>query len=328
LLFSVESGLLVMYAFFTVLCVPLLLCILFGAQLISGISYLTRMRIALLLCMWILAVGITFFITILQVQKLIERVVPFSPNPPIFQIEKNIPFSIQEAFRATLKDTVIKKEGIPTGGFLPEMFLRTFPGLSSTDFEGVEASIGTYTIISGALVHVLDDARPIHTTATAITDNGLDTLLGNISVRLGIDLRDSGTLTQIMDVLTQETVTPPQVLPAPVAPTLPKEVTPPAKMCTQEAKVCPDGSAVGRTGPHCEFAPCTQVSQAGNKAAHQCTDAERGLACTREYRPVCGLVAVQCVSAPCPPLPQTFGNDCSACSEPSVLSYTEGACTL
>lgn len=26
--------------------------------------------------------------------------------------------------------------------------------------------------------------------------------------------------------------------------------------CTMEAKLCPDGSAVGRTGPNCEFAPC------------------------------------------------------------------------
>jgi len=26
--------------------------------------------------------------------------------------------------------------------------------------------------------------------------------------------------------------------------------------CTEEAKLCPDGSAVGRTGPMCEFAPC------------------------------------------------------------------------
>lgn len=26
--------------------------------------------------------------------------------------------------------------------------------------------------------------------------------------------------------------------------------------CTQEAKVCPDGSAVGRVGPDCAFAPC------------------------------------------------------------------------
>jgi len=26
--------------------------------------------------------------------------------------------------------------------------------------------------------------------------------------------------------------------------------------CTAEAKICPDGTAVGRTGPNCEFAPC------------------------------------------------------------------------
>jgi hypothetical protein len=28
------------------------------------------------------------------------------------------------------------------------------------------------------------------------------------------------------------------------------------KACTMEAKLCPDGSAVGRTGPNCEFAEC------------------------------------------------------------------------
>lgn len=27
-------------------------------------------------------------------------------------------------------------------------------------------------------------------------------------------------------------------------------------VCTLEAKLCPDGSYVGRTGPKCEFAPC------------------------------------------------------------------------
>lgn len=30
--------------------------------------------------------------------------------------------------------------------------------------------------------------------------------------------------------------------------------------CTQEAKLCPDGSAVGRTGPQCEFAECPSSS--------------------------------------------------------------------
>src|SRR3989344_2213452 len=35
---------------------------------------------------------------------------------------------------------------------------------------------------------------------------------------------------------------------------LPGEIGPVA--CTMEAKICPDGSAVGRTGPDCEFATC------------------------------------------------------------------------
>src|SRR3989344_6628216 len=26
--------------------------------------------------------------------------------------------------------------------------------------------------------------------------------------------------------------------------------------CTMDAKICPDGSSVGRTAPNCEFAPC------------------------------------------------------------------------
>ena len=32
-------------------------------------------------------------------------------------------------------------------------------------------------------------------------------------------------------------------------------------VCTMEAKLCPDGSAVGRTGPNCEFAPCPDYTK-------------------------------------------------------------------
>lgn len=35
---------------------------------------------------------------------------------------------------------------------------------------------------------------------------------------------------------------------------------PTMKACTKEAKLCPDGSSVGRAGPNCEFAPCTQIT--------------------------------------------------------------------
>lgn len=34
----------------------------------------------------------------------------------------------------------------------------------------------------------------------------------------------------------------------------------PAKFCQSDAKICPDGSSVGRTGPKCEFAPCSSPS--------------------------------------------------------------------
>ncbi len=30
--------------------------------------------------------------------------------------------------------------------------------------------------------------------------------------------------------------------------------------CTTEALICPDGTAVGRTGPRCEFAPCANLN--------------------------------------------------------------------
>ena len=33
-----------------------------------------------------------------------------------------------------------------------------------------------------------------------------------------------------------------------------------AQACTMEAKLCPDGSAVGRTGPNCEFAECPPLA--------------------------------------------------------------------
>lgn len=31
---------------------------------------------------------------------------------------------------------------------------------------------------------------------------------------------------------------------------------PPGVACTAEAKICPDGTAVGREGPNCEFTAC------------------------------------------------------------------------
>jgi len=51
--------------------------------------------------------------------------------------------------------------------------------------------------------------------------------------------------------------------------------SPPPQVCTQEAKMCPDGSYVGRTGPNCAFAACPSVGappQVCTQEARVCPD--------------------------------------------------------
>lgn len=43
----------------------------------------------------------------------------------------------------------------------------------------------------------------------------------------------------------------------------------PLVACTAEAKLCPDGSAVGRSGPNCEFSPCPGATGANLSASCQ-----------------------------------------------------------
>ncbi|UMX47418.1 MAG: hypothetical protein L7H18_03125 [Candidatus Nealsonbacteria bacterium DGGOD1a] len=94
-------------------------------------------------------------------------------------------------------------------------------------------------------------------------------------------------------------------------------------VCTMEAKICPDGSAVGRTGLNCEFAPCPET----NSRQTACTEESReGDVCNEIYSPVCATVRIQCVKAPCNPIQQTFSNACIACHNPLVSDYAMGEC--
>lgn len=63
----------------------------------------------------------------------------------------------------------------------------------------------------------------------------------------------------------------------------------PAQGCTEEAKVCPDGSAVARTGPNCEFAPCPAAVKACTEEAKVCPDGSS-----------VGRTGPNCEFAPCP----------------------------
>lgn len=47
---------------------------------------------------------------------------------------------------------------------------------------------------------------------------------------------------------------------------------PQSQACTLEAKICPDGSSVGRTLPNCEFAPCPEISTTPTPVSDPTTD--------------------------------------------------------
>ena len=59
-----------------------------------------------------------------------------------------------------------------------------------------------------------------------------------------------------------------------------------------------------------------------------CTPEQRiGSICAQIYKPVCATVKIQCIQAPCFPLPETFPNACEAChSSLEDFTYVPGEC--
>lgn len=114
---------------------------------------------------------------------------------------------------------------------------------------------------------------------------------------------------------------------------------PPAQGCTLEALICPDGSAVGRTGPNCEFAPCptappavctddAKVCPDGSTVGRQGPDCEFApcpgvTGCTKEAK-ICpdgtavGRVPPSCRFAPCPQ-PSGCPEDVQRCPDGSYV---------
>ena len=48
--------------------------------------------------------------------------------------------------------------------------------------------------------------------------------------------------------------------------------------------------------------------------------------CTMEWRPVCGKIQVQCITTPCDPVSETFGNRCQA-DAANAFDIVDGECS-
>ncbi|MCA9487271.1 MAG: hypothetical protein KC548_06465 [Nanoarchaeota archaeon] len=83
-------------------------------------------------------------------------------------------------------------------------------------------------------------------------------------------------------------------------------------VCTRDAKICPDGTAVGRSGPNCEFEACPDSGDPSET-------------CPEIYSPVCGLKEVECIQAPCDSVPVTYVNRCEL-EHAGAIFMKNGAC--
>ncbi|GEM_PF-3130997 len=92
-------------------------------------------------------------------------------------------------FTESMQNFVIENFGHPIGsGFTAPMYLRAFPGLMETDFDGVETAEGKYEYSDSKLAFIKTPTGRYSTFDEAILEKGHETLLSNIRGRLGSKL--------------------------------------------------------------------------------------------------------------------------------------------
>jgi hypothetical protein len=232
-----------------------------------------------------------------------------SPDPaPLTMFPTN---SKQYELLKTVLIEDLQSKGVVTDGLSPYLLLEHYPALVSEDFEGVEAVVGRYTMTDGVLSY--ESGETVLEAATGdLSSVGFSQFLKNYSDRIATNLTELSVEEILSAFHASDTNN--------SAGTAKEYVA-----CTMDAKVCPDGSYVGRVGPTCEFAACPSLTTTPKAVA--CTKEQKESdVCLEIYQPVCATVQIQCLTTPCEPIPKTFGNSCEACQEASVTEYTEGAC--
>lgn len=100
--------------------------------------------------------------------------------------------------------------------------------------------------------------------------------------------------------------------------------SPPLVTCTQEAKLCPDGSYVGRTGPNCEFATCPQEPIGRQCNGANDTSCPTGYSCVQECGPLVAREGDPPPSSSCQP--KGYERRCPVClSKDTMIDTPLGA---
>ncbi len=88
--------------------------------------------------------------------------------------------------------------GQPIEGFDNNLLIMAFPGLTQSDFSGVESFEGYYEIQNGEAVFVRSQDQPISSAERTISEKGYATLLENISARLSFPVMNQSQVDELI----------------------------------------------------------------------------------------------------------------------------------
>lgn len=106
-----------------------------------------------------------------------------------------------EYFEERLIALGVEDIGQPIEGFDASLLIIAFPGLVTSDFNGVETFEGRYQLENGAIVFVRDEESPVSSAERTVSGEGYATLLENVSSRLAITLESNASIDQIISLV-------------------------------------------------------------------------------------------------------------------------------
>lgn len=107
-------------------------------------------------------------------------------------------------FAERLTTLGVEDIGQPIEGFDANLLIRAFPGLVASDFDGVASLEGIYEYTNGELAFRRTTSQPISSAERTLAPSGYDTLLTNVSQRLGVVAQTRSDVDEIISRVNTE----------------------------------------------------------------------------------------------------------------------------
>ena len=113
------------------------------------------------------------------------------------------PSEFSGLFREELTFVEVERVGQPIEGSDAFTLMNAFPGFHDKDFDGVESLEGIYHYDDTGLSYKRTKSQPVTSAEQTISYEGYQTLLENVSQRLGIEVQHETSINAILEKLSE-----------------------------------------------------------------------------------------------------------------------------